>query len=369
MSLHRFVYYSAVVGGWAAFLAWAVLEALLLRGGSEFDAIQVTVVGAVVGAAIGAGLNLVSGMSNAQWKHLLKRLPAGLLGGAAGGGLGGLAGQLTVAAKGPLALGWVVLGGSMGAIIGIAAGVFEASASKVRNGLIGGVLGGLLGGLLFGPVSHDGSDVPGRATAFVILGTCVGALFGLTQVVLKEAWLTVLDGFRPGRQLILSQAVTVLGRGDHLPLPMLGHAARDLESEHARIARTRNGQFTLEDNHSRSGTKLNGRAVQGQVVLRDGDLIRLGMNIIRFNMAHGGSRTVAAAQDDMWAGTGSIAPPPPPPAGFGGPRPPAPPMGPPTAPPPQGAPQRQGAPPPVPPQWPSAPGPPRIPPPPPPPRR
>jgi len=270
MSLSRFVYYSAVVGGWAAFLAWAILEALLLRGGSHFSAAQVTLAGTVVGAAIGAGLNLVSGMSNAQWKHLLKRLPAGLVGGGAGGGLGGLAGQMTVAANLPLALGWVVLGGSMGAIIGIAEGVYEASASKIRNGLIGGVLGGLLGGLLFGPVSHDGSDVPGRATAFVILGTCVGALFGLTQVVLKEAWLTVLDGFRPGRQLILSQAVTVLGRGDHLPLPMLGHAARDVESEHARIAHAPNGQFTLEDNHSRLGTKLNGRAIQGPVVLQIG---------------------------------------------------------------------------------------------------
>jgi hypothetical protein len=50
MSLSRFVYYSAIIGGWAALAAWAVLEAVLLRGGSKFSAGMVTATGAVVGA-------------------------------------------------------------------------------------------------------------------------------------------------------------------------------------------------------------------------------------------------------------------------------------------------------------------------------
>ena len=61
-----------------------------------------------------------------------------------------------------------------------------------------------------------------RATAFVILGMCIGILIGLVKVVLKEAWLTVLDGYRPGRQLILSEAETVLGRAEYAALPVHG---------------------------------------------------------------------------------------------------------------------------------------------------
>jgi hypothetical protein len=118
--------------------------------------------------------------------------------------------------------------------------------------------------------------------AFVILGVSIGALVGLTHVVLMEAWLTVVDGFRPGRQLILTKPVTFLGRGDHLPLPFLGYAGRDLESEHARITRQPEGQYVVEDNGSRIGTQLNGRRVSSPAALSDGDLIKLGSNIVRF---------------------------------------------------------------------------------------
>ena len=290
MSLSRFVYYSAIIGGWAAFAAWAVLEAVLLRGGSEFGAGTVTATGAVVGAAIGAGLNLVSGMANAQWTRQIRRAAVGVIGGGIGGALGGLAGQAMVVANLPFALGWVI----MGAAIGVAEGFCDRSITKVRNGLLGGTLGGLLGGLLFAPVSRAGSDLSGRALAFTILGISIGALIGLTHVALRQAWLTVLEGFRPGRQLILGQTVTILGRGDHLPLPLLGIAGRDIESEHAQITRTSDGGYAIEDNHSRIGTLVNGKPIHGAAGLADGDLIRLGSNILRFSLRSGrGERAVA----------------------------------------------------------------------------
>jgi hypothetical protein len=316
MSLSRFVYYSAIIGGWAALAAWAVLEAVLLRGGSEFGAGVVTATGAVVGAAIGAGLNLVSGMANAQWTRQIRRAAAGVLGGGIGGALGGLAGQAIVFLTDPsdanlpfvLALGWVV----MGAAIGVAEGSCDRSITKVRNGLLGGTLGGLLGGLLFAPVSHAGSDLSGRALAFTILGISIGALIGLTHVALRQAWLTVLEGFRPGRQLILGQTVTMLGRGDHLPLPLLGIAGRDIESEHARITRTPDGRFAIEDNHSRIGTLVNGKPIHGAAGLADGDLIRLGSNILRFSLRSGrGERAVAPPVGAKPSAAMPLPPPPP----------------------------------------------------------
>ena len=329
MSLNRFVYYSAVVGGWAAFLAWLLLERLIVHMGTLgetageirfWNVVSATVTAAVVGAAIAAGLNLVAGTSRAQWARQLRSVLPGLAGGGIGGLVGGLVGGLKhTYIKFPQVMGWTI----MGLAIGGAQGIYEGSTRKARNGLIGGGIGGLLGGLLFGLIpwlfkliARSGADMSmsSRATAFVILGVSIGAMIGLAQVVLKEAWLTVVDGFRPGRQLILAQTVTVLGRGDHLPLPLLGYPGRDLEAEHLKITRRPDGRHVIQDNGSRIGTRVNGRLIQGPVILADGDLIKLGTNIVRFNQRRRGDREGPVPQTDRSHGTGGgIAPPPPPP--------------------------------------------------------
>jgi hypothetical protein len=182
----------------------------------------------------------------------------------------------------PRALGWLI----MGLGIGVVDGIFDRSVNKIRNGLIGGGIGGLVGGLLFDPLTRliaSPTGMASRATAFVILGLCIGTGIGLVQVVLKEAWLTVLDGYRPGRQLILAQPVTVLGRAEHIALPFLGNMSRDLELEHAAIVRQPNGDFVIEDRGSKIGTRVNNQPSQGRTLLRDGDVIKLGANMIRFN--------------------------------------------------------------------------------------
>ncbi|MFH1918386.1 MAG: FHA domain-containing protein, partial [Planctomycetota bacterium] len=210
----------------------------------------------------------------------------------------------------PRALSWMVLG--LG--IGGAQGVSEKSAVKLRNGLIGGAAGGFLAGLLFDPIANSGSDMSSRAVAFVILGVSIGALIGLTHVVLKEAWLTVVDGFGPGRQWILSETTTVLGRGDHLPLPFLGYAGRDLDSEHLRITRQPDGQYVVEDANSRIGTSVNGRPIRSPLALGDGDLIKLGSNIVRFEQRRRASVRGETVTHKASSGrAGPIAAPPPPP--------------------------------------------------------
>ena len=332
MSLYRFVYYSAVIGGWAAFVAWLLAETLVLRGEYSVGFGQNVVSIALVGAILGAGLNLLAGLGNPQWKRQLYRLLAGLICGGIGGIVGSLLGNLFFLIGLSRAFGWAI----MGLAIGSAAGIYEKSPSKCRNGVIGGAIGGLLGGFLF---DHTGAGMAARATAFVILGGSIGALIGLTQLVLKEAWLTVVDGFRPGRELILGQTVTMLGRGDHLALPFLGYPGRDLESEHARIVRQTDGSFTLEDNRSRLGTRLNGQPILVATPLKDGDLVKLGTNIIRFNLRQRGS-VRAAAQPAVPFPPGSMSAPPPPvsppasspPSPSSGMKPPAPPPPPPASP-------------------------------------
>jgi hypothetical protein len=328
MSLKRFVYYSAVAGGWAAFLAWLLAELLFLHHTADPSILQTAAVGGMVGAAVGAAFSLVAGMTNAQWRQELKRLAFGFFGGGVASALGALIGAALYAVPSlhvPRALGWMIMGLGVGA----AEGLYDSSSRKIRNGLIGGALGGLIGGVLFDVVARFSSSMSSRATGFVILGISVGALIGLAHVVLKEAWLTVLDGFRPGRQLILAQDVTMLGRGDHLPLPFLGHGDRELESEHLRVARRPDGRFVLEDNHSRIGTQLNSRPVTAAVVLNDGDVIKLGTNIVRFNQRARGARGGDQPRPDAaLAGSGRLTAPPPPgtsavPAGSPPPLPPS----------------------------------------------
>jgi hypothetical protein len=300
------VYYSAVIGGWSAFVGWFIAELAFFGGGAW----SVIFMAGFVGAAIGAGLAIVSGLSNGQWKQQVVRSLPGLGGGFLGGAIGGALGDFLFSFGIPRFVGWMIMG--MG--IGVVEGLYERSKTKIRNGLIGGGLGGMGGGLMFGVVgslfADTGQGMASRAIGFVILGIFIGAMIGLVQVVLKDAWLTVLDGYRAGRQLILSQNMTVLGRSEYCPLPFIGAANSDLELEHVHIYRNDNGTFDADDPGSQVGTLLNGQKLSSRQSLKDGDIIRLGGNYIRFSERSGGGESgdVKAAPGPQKA---VFAPPPP----------------------------------------------------------
>ncbi len=301
MSLNRLIYYSAIIGGWSAFLGWMISEFLLNRGGGSGGRLAVAMTCALVGGAIGTGLNLVAGMANAQWKQQIKRVLPGFIAGGLGGAIGGFMGDILFSVFHVRALGWMI----MGAGIGVVEGLYERSPAKLRNGLIGGAIGGLIGGFLFDPIRNligSSSNMSSRATAFVILGMCIGILIGLVKVVFKEAWLTVLDGYRPGRQLILSDAESVLGCAEYASLPFVGRGDNEVAQVHARVIRQPDGRFALEDNQTAHGTRVNNVRVNGQVLLNDGDVIRLGRNSIRFSERHhrGGEAEPAAAPVSVW---------------------------------------------------------------------
>lgn len=284
MSFQRLIYYSAFIAGWAALLGWLVAE-VLFHGSGFSGRLPIVVTGGLVGCLIGLGLNVVAGMTNAQWKQLSQRAVPGLIVGGIGGVLGSLLGGVLYDAGLPRAIGWMFMG--MG--IGVADGLYDRAKSKIRNGLIGGALGGLLGGFLFEPLQsylQTESGMSGRATGFVLLGIAIGVSIGLIQVVLKEAWLTVVDGYRAGRQLILTQPVTFLGRADHLQLPFLGSSNMEVEGLHVKITRAQDGSFWIEDNNTRAGTLVNSKRLQSPAPLNDGDLVRFGTNIVRFNHRH-----------------------------------------------------------------------------------
>src|SRR5579884_2415136 len=93
----------------------------------------------------------------------------------------------------------------------------------------------------------------------------------------------VIDG---GRRIDLSARTLVIGHREECDLPLRRPM---VSSVHAVIFR-RDGQRFVRDLLSETGTFLNGRAVR-EAALRDGDQIRIGLTILRYQ-APGGDRDV-----------------------------------------------------------------------------
>jgi hypothetical protein len=286
VSLNRLIFYSAMIGGWAALVGWFVSELFLFRRdvpGGFWGFVVVLLTAGILGGCIAGSLALLGGVASGTLKGQFPRFFPAFLGGMIGGLVGALPGNsifLLLKFNVFLILGWTMVGLAIGAVEGI----YDRSPKKLRNGLIGGGIGGFLGGIIF--ILLGGQGMAERAAGFVILGMCIGCFIGLAQVLLKEAWLTVEAGFRPGRQLVLSLPETVMGTSEKAALPFIAYGAKGVEPVHVRIMRRDDGSYLLQDNNTRTGTFVNGRPIQGAVVLRDNDVIQLGVNLVRFREAH-----------------------------------------------------------------------------------
>jgi hypothetical protein len=138
-------------------------------------------------------------------------------------------------------------------------------------------------------------EITSRAAGFVAVGLCIGAAVGLTHLLLKHAWLTVLDGDRPGRQVILSGGGLTLGSDPGSGLPFVGDASRGLLSTHLRIVCGRDGRFSLlpaspdadaevavVKDGRREASSLGNHRAKG-IILENDSVIICGRNSIRFN--------------------------------------------------------------------------------------
>jgi hypothetical protein len=298
MSFRLFVYYCAVCGGGGAFLGW-----VLGRIPGEMSALpRAAIRGLLLGMMVALALGLVDALWNTSNRHLgaiLIRVFVAVTVGLLGGLVGGIIGQAFFSLTGlsiSLIFGWTITG----LLIGSSVGLFDLLLSllrqedtsgaqrKLTKGVLGGTLGGALGGSLFlGLLSFWGGvfRMPVDnlwfpvATGFVALGTCIGLLIGLAQVVFKEAWLKVESGFRAGRELLLTRPEITIGRAEDCDLGLFGDPK--VAKIHARIRRQGNEYFLCEEESS-EGTWLNDKPVKGNCRLHSGDLIRMGRNLIRF---------------------------------------------------------------------------------------
>jgi hypothetical protein len=290
MSFKLFIYYSALCGGWAAFVA-ALL--VFLTGVREWDAQyqywSAGVLAAILGLMLAAAVGGLDAFLNTTGLQRGIRVVVCIVVGVLGGFLGGLAGEwIRENVLSQRLVGWILVGSTIGISVGvydlvtaaIAKQALRMASRKIVNGLIGGVIGGLIGGLAF-ELLRDLKAIPRFSLAFglVCLGICVGLAIGLAQVILKEAWLKVEAGFRPGREIMLNKPDILIGRAESCDIGLFGDTGVD--KSHARIL-LQGRRYVLADAGSNGGTFLNEQKVTQPTTLRSGDLIKVGNSVLRF---------------------------------------------------------------------------------------
>jgi Inner membrane component of T3SS, cytoplasmic domain len=290
MSFRLFIYYCALCGGWAAFLTWGIVQVIDQANPRPTGLFRATLIAGILGALVSAAIGFVDSILNATGIVRLVRVLIcagfGLLGGAFGGFIGQvLYNYLNV----PLVVGWMLAGILIGAGIGafdiiraVKSGEeIRAGVRKSINGVYGGLLGGLLGGLPFARLM-DSTALPrsGQLIGLVLLGSCIGLMIGVAQVFLKEAWIKVEEGFRAGREIMLTKEETTIGRAETCDLGLF--ADNSIEKLHASI-KVKNNHYLLEHVGQGGETLLNDEPVGGKPeMLHAGDRIRIGKSVLSF---------------------------------------------------------------------------------------
>ncbi len=299
MSFRLFVYYCALCGAFAAFLGWV---AGVLPGKMTNNLVEAGVKGVLLGLTVALALSLVEACWNFSVSKLLlsgPRVLVAILISSIGGLIGGVLGQALYGAFDFIA--FVIFGWTLtGLLIGVSLATFDlmtrlvsgadlsAALRKLLNGVLGGTAGGLLGSLLYLLIGGVWKLLfPGKfdklwspsGIGFAALGACIGLMIGLAQVILKEAWLKVEAGFRPGREMIISRDALTIGRAESCDIGLFGDAS--VEKVHARILK-QGDHYLLADNGTPGGTYLNDERIDGPTPLKAGDAIRVGKCVIRF---------------------------------------------------------------------------------------
>jgi hypothetical protein len=309
MSFNRFIYYCAIYAGCAAFVGWALGWWLAGQGPlgqasvkGMFLGLWVTLVLLLIEASIG----LVEALRNAsvgQFSKLAGRIGIAAALGALSGLIGGFMGQLLYGWIGLsvfLIFGWTLTGLLIGASLGVPDWIRcylnkqDAGIPLRRSikGALGGTVGGILGGVLFLVLTGMWSGLFAKtdkpidqlwspsAIGFVVLGICIGLAIALAQVILREAWVRVEQGFRAGREVLVSKPEVSIGRAESCDIGLYGDA--QIEKTHAFIRLRPDQRYELIDKGTPNGTYLNERRIAQPSLLQSGDMIRVGRSVLCF---------------------------------------------------------------------------------------
>ncbi len=268
-------YYYGVLGGIGGLIGWQIsnLTGLSFTGSVYLSEV---ILGALIGLSVGLLIGIAEGLFTLNFPRMLRSgliaAGLGLVAGAIGLPFGEMLFQLVGAGFIGRALGWGLFGGLIGLAEGISGG------SQMWKGALGGLLGGIVGGIFLEAArSALGSPVVGKALGLVLLGASVGALIALIVVLLSRAWLEVKTGKLHGTEFILDKFMkksgpSVILGSDALKADIV-FPDPDIAPQHAMLTGT--GSHFLIKDMSKTGTFLNNRRVE-MTELADRQTLRLG---------------------------------------------------------------------------------------------
>lgn len=223
----------------------------------ESRSLRRTIVGALVGALIGA-VGGIAGLVLGEW--LFNLAGGGVWPRAMGWALLGLfVGTADgIARRMPARIRYGAIGGLIGGLLG--GGSFER-------------LTGLLEGIT---KDRTTAQAWGGAIGLVLVGFFIGALIGLVESLLRSAWVTFLNGRFEGQNRTLdpARAVTTLGSSDACNIILRGD--RSVADYHAEIVAS-NGTFTLRSKNGPVTVDRGGPLPSASSYeLKPGDRVHLG---------------------------------------------------------------------------------------------
>lgn len=306
-----------MAGALAGLLAWIVVEPSAPSPNSIewsfFELRLIIMLGLLVGLTIG-GLN---GYMKGSRHYFILGLVLGAIFGAIGATLGyTVGGSFTHAMFGQdifsrfqginlpkVILARTSIGIGLGAGIGLAIGAAGLSLRRIVQGLIGGVLGGAIGGAVFDTASLSLSGIAslkgegaetgqiGRALLCILIGAGVGLLIGVVERAARTAWVRLRLGRNEGREWVLEQQTSHIGRDERANIPLFGDA--NVLPLHATIVR-QDDAYWLYDAGTPIGTGLNGQRLTGPGLLQSGSIINVGPFELEFMLRQGSAPARAA---------------------------------------------------------------------------
>jgi len=292
-----------IFGAIGGFLGWVVAEPinyLTPPGNPDMSYPQTVLLGALIGLFVGTALGVAEALSGVSPRDAVKSVLVGAGIGAAGGALGLAFGNafyrplhyLALSTGTPMflsfifeltgrSIGWALFG----LFIGLSQGIATESTRKTVNGAVGGFIGGGLGGFAFAilnELNHPGAiAIPVefmRLIGLTATAGVIGFFIGLIEELAKQAWLVHLKGRNEGREFLIFKPQTVAGRDELVDVPIFGDP--DVEPRHF-VIKADQRRHLLQDLNTIAGTSVNGQKVQQQV-LKDGDIIQVGMTRLLF---------------------------------------------------------------------------------------
>lgn len=279
------VYYSAVLGALGGLLGWWIIGSI--PTGSWNVWLAYALVGAGLGFWIGGCVAATDGaVVKRSFRPALLDGLRGALAGTLAGIVGLLLAELIFLAIGAgfigRALGWMLMGGSLG----MADPLLRRQFNRARYGLLGGLAGGLLGGLLYEELTQifraqsDRIQIVIGGIGLILLGAAIGALIPLARQALSRGELRVLNGEQAGLVREVTDTAS-LGRYDgcdvYLPDPAVAW-------RHAIVRRTEAGFAMQVLSDAKQGVLIGSQMLRPgeSTPLHSGQQIYLGETLIEF---------------------------------------------------------------------------------------